>query len=114
LHSPLTVLFSLLIQLFTKKETTTIPAGGSFQAMFSYMPKLMAESSASLVVQSLGTPLLRWIYPLKGIAEFAGSELKIDISIQARKRLEKQIDLKLDGCFSLMPLCFFIASSAAI
>ena len=100
-------------ELLMKRPDATVPAFGTLQVPFSYAPQRIEESRATIDVSgttdeqeaaaAAGAAAgadgggLRWVFPLRGVAEAARTSRVIRLSCKARERAQELVELELEG-----------------
>ena len=94
-----------LFKLLLKRPHATVPAFGHLQIPVSFSPTIIAERHAVVDImtttvqvpgQPAGTPL-RWVFPLKGVAEAPPFEAAFNYKCQSRKHLQELLEVQLEG-----------------
>jgi hypothetical protein len=92
--------FALMMK---RTKSVAVPALGSLQLPFSFCPETMATHEGTIVLEAArtdGHEPLRWLYPVKGMAEVSPESSKNSVfrfSTKARTELEKDIEIHLYG-----------------
>eukprot|EP00941_MAST-03F_sp_MAST-3F-sp1_P000816 g816.t1 len=94
-------------QLLVKRSKCVIPAFGNLQIPLMFCPYEISELNATVTLTSVitessiatnydGTPL-KWVHPLRGIAEICPLAPKLKLRCRARQALQRQFHIQLPG-----------------